>query len=292
MAVAKKHDRSDTSTFRSSPLPLVRVPFHGEEVLAVYLDGEVWVALRPMCERFGVSMQGQLAKAKNKDWICVKEIFTQMPGDDQCRAIVCMSLRSLAGWLLSLNANKVKPEVRDALVRYQFECADVLYKHFFHQGGGITADDVRRIFAEELGHLRPVPLPTPPARTLPAMPNGVIGRLVASSQIRGPLNQLARLTAHIVGPESSPKAQRRQEARYRRELDNELRVRLGYHLAAAQSWDMITPEVLGEAVRHLANMSARVMGQLRSRQSFDAVSKQQWLGPEFARIQKAALKPD
>ena len=42
-----------------------------------------------------------------------------------------LPIRKLAGWLYSINPNKVKPEVKEKLELYQDECDEILYQDFF-----------------------------------------------------------------------------------------------------------------------------------------------------------------
>ena len=44
--------------------------------------------------------------------------------------MLCLMLRKLPAWLYSVNANKVKPELRDTVIKYQEECDDVLWDYW------------------------------------------------------------------------------------------------------------------------------------------------------------------
>ena len=44
--------------------------------------------------------------------ICMVKMTMQIPGDDQRRLVSCLALRKLPGWLMTINANKVKPDYR------------------------------------------------------------------------------------------------------------------------------------------------------------------------------------
>lgn len=114
-----------------SPPPdgLVRVPFHGDEIEVLKRGEDHWLPLRPLCERFGVDVEGQRKKLKAAPW-ATTEMISVVAEDGKTREVACLNLRSLAGWLFSIRASKVKPEVREALVRYQREAADALYRHF------------------------------------------------------------------------------------------------------------------------------------------------------------------
>jgi hypothetical protein len=43
----------------------------------------------------------------------------------------CLRLNLLPGWLVKIDASRVKESLRDRVQLYQRECYDVLYRHFF-----------------------------------------------------------------------------------------------------------------------------------------------------------------
>lgn len=57
--------------------------------------------------------------------------------DGKSRESVCLSIRSVAGWLFTINAGKVAPHLRKKLALYQRECADVLADHFLGRRGPV-----------------------------------------------------------------------------------------------------------------------------------------------------------
>lgn len=113
---------------------LVKVPFHGGELLAVAgeypEEGERPIPLRPFCDRLGLTIAPQLVKLKEVEWACVSIIDTQIPGDDQVRKVACLPLRALPMWLATMSPKKVAPEARAMLIAFQKEAADALYRHF------------------------------------------------------------------------------------------------------------------------------------------------------------------
>lgn len=52
--------------------------------------------------------------------------------------MLCLPLKFLPGWLFGINADRVKSELREKIVRYQRECYDVLAEAFVE--GRLTAD--------------------------------------------------------------------------------------------------------------------------------------------------------
>lgn len=105
------------------------IPFHGEIITTIETPEGIYLPVKPLCERFGVSNQGQLSKfrAAPERW-GIKIIFIPSASGEQETS--CIPINRIAAWLFTLNVNKVKPEVRDALIRYQAEAADVLDRHF------------------------------------------------------------------------------------------------------------------------------------------------------------------
>lgn len=105
------------------------VPFRGDEMLAVDMDGQHYVAIKPICGRLGLDWSAQFRKlkARSETWGVAILAIPSAGGEQET---VCLPVNRLAMWLTSIHANKVKPEFRDALVRYQAEAADVLDRHF------------------------------------------------------------------------------------------------------------------------------------------------------------------
>jgi len=104
------------------------IPFHGTTIATFEMDGEVFVAMRPIVEAIGLAWQGQLERLKRHPVLksCVSVTLTQLPGDRQKREYVVLPLEFLHGWLFTVSAERAKPEVRDRLVEYQRECFHVL----------------------------------------------------------------------------------------------------------------------------------------------------------------------
>lgn len=57
-------------------------------------------------------------------------MMTTVAQDGKSREITCLPLSMLNGWLLGIDVNRVKPELRDKLEQYQLECFDVLYEYW------------------------------------------------------------------------------------------------------------------------------------------------------------------
>lgn len=111
---------------------LVEIDFYGDTIIARRTGPgprDVEVSLRRMCENLGVDFSSQLAKLKRRPWAVVAQCPTT-GADGKTYSMTMLSLRSVASWLTDIEADRVAAHVRDKLVRYQLEAADVLADHF------------------------------------------------------------------------------------------------------------------------------------------------------------------
>ncbi|MBC6504108.1 hypothetical protein GW742_21965 [Citrobacter freundii] len=108
----------------------INVPFHGNELYVVNHNGEPYTPMRPIIDGMGMDWASQFTKLKQRFKTSVVKITMQLPGDDQRRDVICLALRKLAAWLNTISPNKVRPEIRERVIRYQEECDDVLYEYW------------------------------------------------------------------------------------------------------------------------------------------------------------------
>lgn len=127
---AKKHEAAAEAILSAE---LVKFPFHGDELDVVPGEGVAHLVVRRVCEVLGVSYQGQIEKLKSDPSIGLKMILTPSAGGPQETA--CIDIRSLPLWLATIHPSKVKPDVREKLVAYKRECAEVLAEHFLGRRG-------------------------------------------------------------------------------------------------------------------------------------------------------------
>lgn len=113
------------------------VPFDGDELTAVELQGELHVALKPICDAIGLDWSGQLQRIKRDPILSTCMVVTpmQVPGDLQKRDVITIPLGHLNGFLFGIAVSRLKEEVRPALIRYQRECYRVLHDYWI---GGVA----------------------------------------------------------------------------------------------------------------------------------------------------------
>lgn len=106
----------------------INVPFHGDNLYVANFNGQPYVPMKPIVEGMGLDWKSQFNKIKNRFSKGMVEITIPTKGGEQ--SMLCLALRKLAGWLHTISPNKVKPEIRDKVIRYQEECDDVLYEYW------------------------------------------------------------------------------------------------------------------------------------------------------------------
>ena len=99
--------------------------------IVVIENGEKRVAIRPLCEALGVSVQAQLDKLKEDPILNSTVMLSLMVGaDGKQREMQTIPFKYVFGWLFRIDSRNVKEEAREAVLKYQMECYDALYKHF------------------------------------------------------------------------------------------------------------------------------------------------------------------
>lgn len=103
---------------------------NGQQILVIE-NGEKRVAVKPICEALGVSIQGQLERLKSDPILSstVKTSFT-VGADKKEREMITIPFKFVFGWLFRIDSRNVKEEARESVLRYQLECYDALYNHF------------------------------------------------------------------------------------------------------------------------------------------------------------------
>lgn len=121
------------------PVEQKEVAFYEDDIVAVRLaDGNIYVPIRPICDNLGVTLAGQRERI-NRDPVLSEEITSvSVTLTQQAREMLCLPLKFIPGWLFGINVNRVKPELRERIIRYQRECYDVLAEAFVE--GRLTAD--------------------------------------------------------------------------------------------------------------------------------------------------------
>lgn len=128
-----------TDTKLIIPLEQKEVVFYEDTIVAVRLDeGDVYVPIRPICDNLGLALAGQRERINRDPVLSEAVISVSVTLTQQAREMLCLPLKYIPGWLFGINAARVKPELRERIIRYQRECYEVLSEAF--QEGRLTAE--------------------------------------------------------------------------------------------------------------------------------------------------------
>ncbi len=133
--------RASTMNDKKALVPVEQktVEFYEDEVTAVRLsNGEIFIPIRPIVIGLGLDWASQNRRI-NRDPVLAEVkgvVVTTTPGGSQ--EMVALPLDYLSGFLFGVNANRVKPKIKERVIRYQRECYRVLAAAFTE--GRLTAD--------------------------------------------------------------------------------------------------------------------------------------------------------
>lgn len=106
------------------------VPFQGAKLSIIEYNNQPYVPMKPIVEGMGLDWKSQYRKITNKFKTCMVKMTIQLFGDSQSRDVIMLPLRKLPAWLYSVEPNKVKPELKETVIKYQEQCDDVLWNHW------------------------------------------------------------------------------------------------------------------------------------------------------------------
>jgi hypothetical protein len=126
-----------------SPLvPLIPVEertllFYGDNLVAFeVLEGEqpkVYVPLKLINDHLGLSWAGQFERVK-RDPVLSEVVqgirVTRTATEGGSQTMLALPIEYLNGWLFGVNANRLKAELREKVIRYQRECYLALFEAF------------------------------------------------------------------------------------------------------------------------------------------------------------------
>lgn len=103
-----------------------------EREISIFSEkGEKYVAIKPICEAIGVDFKYQLSRIKEDGILSQLYKLSYIVGaDNRNREMGVLPLEYIFGWLFMINENKVKPEIKDQVIKYKRECYHSLFETF------------------------------------------------------------------------------------------------------------------------------------------------------------------
>nr|EES52629.1 MAG: hypothetical protein UBAL3_92050001 [Leptospirillum ferrodiazotrophum] len=108
---------------------LVHVPFYGTILFLVDVNGEPYTPMKPIVDGMGLDWRSQQRKLASLQERWGMVIMT-IPSEGGAQETLCMPLRKLPGWLMSIQVSRLKPEIREKALAFQNECDDVLWEYW------------------------------------------------------------------------------------------------------------------------------------------------------------------
>lgn len=144
-----------------TPIEQKTVWFYNDEVTAVLVEvagqKQIYIPVRPLCSHLGIAWSSQRLRI-NRDPVLsevVRPVIVTITGVEhgqpQDVTTICLPLEYLNGWLFGVSALRVKPEIKERLVRYQRECYQVLAKAFLLKESAETTTIATLMQVREMG---------------------------------------------------------------------------------------------------------------------------------------------
>ncbi len=107
------------------------VPFYGDELVAVQQsDGTIFVLFARLCENLGLKREGQVRRVQRHTVLSDGFTTLTVRTEGGVQAAQCLRVDLLPLWMSGLQAQRVKAELQEKLIRYQKEAAMVLWQAF------------------------------------------------------------------------------------------------------------------------------------------------------------------
>jgi hypothetical protein len=117
------------------------IDFYGDRIYAVEeLDSRrVYVPVAGLCDNLGIDRPSQMQRIQEHAVLGSGLVTLPLRSGGGIQETQCLRLDLIPFWLAGINARRVRADVRDKLVLYQRECADVLWDAFRPSGQPSTA---------------------------------------------------------------------------------------------------------------------------------------------------------
>src|SRR5258708_220533 len=130
------------------PSEVQEVPFYEDRLPVASVNNVAYVALKPINDFLGLDWSAQYRRVQ-RDEVMGDEakLVTIQAADGKQYDTLSLPLEYLPGWLFGINASRVKPELKDKVIRYQRECFRILWQAF--QNRAATPDVIPQLVADQ-----------------------------------------------------------------------------------------------------------------------------------------------
>lgn len=99
--------------------------FNGQSIHFLAIDGQYWIALKPICEALNVDYIRQFKNLQDDEILSqLLSEQTMVAADNKMRKMVCLPEFFIYGYIFSIQSSSKE------LQAYKLECYRILYEHF------------------------------------------------------------------------------------------------------------------------------------------------------------------
>jgi P22_AR N-terminal domain len=130
------------------PTTTQEVDFYGDLLTVALANETPYVAIKPITDFLGLDWASQRQRVQ-RDEVMKEEsrLITTVGADGRQREMFSLPLEYLPGYLFGINASRVKPELKEKVIRYQRECFRILWQAF--QSRAATPDVIPQLVADQ-----------------------------------------------------------------------------------------------------------------------------------------------
>lgn len=115
---------------------LITLDFRGATLVALERPDGIFVAINPICDAIGVDSRNQRERIERDEVLNDGADVMPMPTSGGVQESFCLRVDLVNGWLLGIDASRVRPEAKEPLLAYKRECHAVLFEHFYQRVRG------------------------------------------------------------------------------------------------------------------------------------------------------------
>lgn len=110
------------------------VTFNNRQLTTLKQGDQVFVAMKPVVEGMGLNWDSQRKRIRRDPILSpVAVMMTGTGSDGKSYDLLCLPLDKLSGWLLGIDVNRVRPELKDTIIEYQKHHYDVLFSYWHNR---------------------------------------------------------------------------------------------------------------------------------------------------------------
>ena len=121
---------------------VIPVNFRGDTIFATEMNGQVYVAVKPINDTLGLDWSRQARRLKDDPVLSKGMVTMPIPSVGGTQQTVCLKMEYINGWLFKIEPRRIKDAiVRAKVVAYQEECYQALFEHFYGKIDQVIEDE-------------------------------------------------------------------------------------------------------------------------------------------------------